>query len=72
MLPVGPFNTVTADSQNRNEFGSGQAQMRVIIGKEGNDTINTGDGNDNISGKSGNDLIEAGEGDDLVSGGTGR
>ncbi len=67
-----PLNPVTADSENKTTSDPEASKDEVIVGKEGDDRINAGDGNDNIAGKGGNDFIEAGEGDDLVSGGEGN
>ena len=71
MLLAATITPVTADTDNQPNSEPGQIKDEVVIGKEGSDRINTGDGNDNISGKGGNDFIEAGSGDDLVSGGEG-
>lgn len=47
-------------------------EEEVITGTDGDDTIDTGDLNHNISGKAGNDTITTGKGNDLVSGGPGN
>ena len=39
----------------------------IITGADGDDSINTGDLNNNISGKAGNDSIISGAGSDLLS-----
>ncbi len=46
--------------------------MAIIIGTNGNDTINAGNGNDLITGGNGNDTINAGSGNDLITGGNGN
>ena len=51
---------------------SGLIEEEVIIGTSGDDTINSGDGNDNISAGKGNDTINGGDGNDLISGGEGN
>jgi hypothetical protein len=42
-----------------------------IAGEDGNDTIDSGEGNDELEGGSGNDTIDAGEGTDSLLGGDG-
>lgn len=60
-----------ADSQNQANQEAATTKDDVVTGKDADDKIDTGDGNDNVSGKGGNDFIETGEGNDLVSGGAG-
>jgi Ca2+-binding RTX toxin-like protein len=45
---------------------------QIIVGGNGNDTLNGTSGNDIISGGNGNDLINAGDGNDIVAGGNGN
>ncbi len=71
MLFITPQTLVTADPENKTNEEAEASKDDVVVGKEGDDSINTGDGNDNIAGKGGDDFIEAGEGDDLISGGAG-
>ena len=68
IILTAPITLVTAEADNKK---SEVIEEDIVIGKEGDDRINTGDGNDNIAARGGDDFIEAGEGDDLISGGEG-
>ncbi|MFY8094595.1 MAG: calcium-binding protein [Niveispirillum sp.] len=52
--------------------GTGNALDNVLIGFNGNDTLNGGAGNDTLEGGLGNDLLNGGTGADLMTGGAGN
>jgi Ca2+-binding RTX toxin-like protein len=54
-----------------NDTIAGNASANVLIGKDGNDTIDAGGANDNAHGGAGTDTIDGGDGDDLLYGGDG-
>lgn len=51
---------------------SGNGLDNIILGYNGNDTLNGGDGNDTLDGGQGNDLLNGGAGADLMTGGAGN
>ncbi|PHZ85144.1 hypothetical protein CRD36_06945 [Paremcibacter congregatus] len=77
-----PTNTFTArDNNNRYFEDKNSTENLTVIGKNGNDSITTGEGNDTIKGgagndflvgKGGDDIIEGEEGEDNISGGAGN
>lgn len=68
--PAGTF-TAKDDSNGLTLSESGATSDLIVIGKDGNDTINTGSGADDITGAGGNDSITSRGGADIIRGGAG-
>ena len=69
-LPVIPFDTVMAASDQDSIVFSGDADDTVITG-DGNDHLDGEDGDDHLIAGAGHDTLEGGRGNDILEGGTG-